>query len=154
AHVARLLHDYADGKWQETDSLFTDAFGVMKSLPPDPKQLSITRIVDNPKLRNRSGIADTGTIEGRATAAVTIAPDPSNDYLVVTSEGSSPLDAAFVANLYIACFIKDNQARVRANSIALKAYLFEQKERSFDTLRRIENKLRAYLGETNGMSAE
>ena len=47
----------------------------------------------------------------------------------------------------------DDQARVRANSAALRNYLFVQKQRSFDTLRGVENKLRDYLGETNGMSA-
>src|SRR5581483_6742791 len=152
-HVARLLYDYAEGRWQETDSLFRDAFGNSKSLPPDPKQLTVLRIVDNPKLPKVPGIADTATLEARASAAVSIAPDPSNDYLIVSSEAYSPLDATFLANLYVACFIKDNQERVRANSIALKQYLFAQKERSFDTLKNVENKLREYLGETNGMSA-
>ncbi|SRR5579883_206644 len=153
-HVARLLHDYASGKPQETDSLFKEAFGPNMSLPPDPHQLAILRLVDNPKMPNKPGLADTATLEARASAAVNVAPDPTNDYLVVTSEAYTPLDASFIANLYIACFVKDNQERVRANSIALKQYLFEQKQRSFDTLRRVESKLRDYLGETNGMSAE
>jgi capsular exopolysaccharide synthesis family protein len=153
-HVARLLHEYASGNWTEVDSLFTAAFGSPKDVPPDPHQLSITRINDNPKMRSKPGIADEGTIEARATAGVSIAPDGTNDYLLVSSEAYTPLDAAFLANLYVAVFVQDNEARVRANSANLKAYLFSQKERSFDTLRRVENKLREYLGETDGMSAE
>ena len=153
-HVARLLHEYAMGDWHEVDSLFIHAFGSTNAVPPDPRQLAILRIVDNPKLPHKPGIADTVTLETRAADAVSISADPSNDYLVVTSEAYTPLDAAFVANLYIACFVMDDQARVRANSAALRQYLFTQKERSFDTLRNVENKLRDYLGETNGMSAE
>ncbi|HEX5315291.1 MAG TPA: hypothetical protein VFX22_01465, partial [Candidatus Kapabacteria bacterium] len=153
-HVARLLHEYGSGDWQELDSLFIHAFGSTNAVPPDPRQVAMLHIVDNPKLPHKAGIADTNTIEERASDAVTISADPSNDYLVVTSEGYTPLDAAFVANLYIACFVMDDQARVRANSAALRSYLFTQKERSFDTLRRVENKLRDYMGTTNGMSAE
>ena len=153
-HVARLLHEYAAGDWHEVDSLFINAFGSTNDVPPDPRQLAMTRIMDNPKLRFKPGIADTNTLEARASDAVTIAADPSNDYLVVASEAYTPLDAAFVANLYVACFVMDDQARVRTNSAALKQYLFTQKERSFDTLRNVENKLRDYMGETNGMSAE
>jgi len=153
-HVARLLHEYALGDWHEVDSLFIHAFGSTNAVPPDPRQLAMIHIVDNPKLPRSPGIADTNTLEERASDAVTISADPSNDYLVVTSEAYTPLDAAFVANLYIACFVMDDQERVRANSAALRQYLFTQKQRSFDTLRSVENKLRDYMGETNGMSAE
>jgi capsular exopolysaccharide synthesis family protein len=153
-HVARLLHEYAEGNWIEIDSLFTAAFGSPKDLPPDPRQIAVIRINDNPKLPAKKGIADLGMLEARASSAVSIAPDGTNDYLLVTSEAYTPLDAAFLANLYVAVFVMDNQARVRENSANLKAYLFAQKERSFDTLRKVENRLREYLGETDGMSAE
>ena len=153
-HVARLLHEYAEGNGTEIDSLFTLAFGSTKDLPPDPRQIAVIRINDNPKLPAKKGIPDLGTLEVRAASAVAIAPDGTNDYLLVTSEAYTPLDAAFLANLYVAVFVNDNQARVRENSANLKAYLFAQKERSFDTLRKVENRLREYLGETNGMSAE
>jgi|GEM_PF-269268 len=153
-HVARLLHEYAMGDGHELDSLFLNAFGSINAIPPDPRQVAIIHAVDNPKLPSHPGFADTNTLEARASDAVNIAGDPSIDYLVVTSEGYTPIDAAFVANLYVACFVMDDQARVRANSAALKSYLFTQKERSFDTLRHVENKLRDYMGETNGMSAE
>ena len=153
-HVARLLHEYAEGNWTEVDSLFTNAFGSANAVPPDPKQLSVLRVVDNPKLPNKPGIADTNTLEARASDAVSIAADPSNDYLVVTSEAYTPLDASFLANLYIVCFVMDDQARVRANSTALRNYLATQKERSYDTLEHVENQLRNYLGSTDGMSAE
>ncbi len=153
-HVARLLHEYATGNWTEIDSLFTNAFGSASAVPPDSRQLAIIRTVDNPKLPYRPGIPDTNTLEARASSAVSIAADPSNDYLIVTSEAYTPLDAAFLANLYIACFVMDDQARVRANSTELRNYLFTQKERSYDTLLHVENQLRNYLGTTNGMSAE
>jgi capsular exopolysaccharide synthesis family protein len=154
SHVARLLHEYAQGNRYEIDSLFTDAFRSAKDVPPDPRQLTVIQMVDNPKLPKRSGIPDTATLEERASQAVSIAPEATNDYLVVTSEAYTPLDAAFLANLYIACFVKDDRARVRANSADLKNYLLAQKQQSFDTLRHVENELRSYLGTTNGMSAE
>ncbi len=154
-HVARLLHQYATGNWQEIDSLFTDAFHSAKDVPPDPRQLAVIRMVDNPKLKSVPGIPDTVTLEERASQAVNIAAEGSNDYLDVSSEAYTPLDAAFLCNLYIACFVKDDRVRVRENfRTDLKNYLFSQKERSFDTLRRVENQLRNYLGETNGMSVE
>ena len=153
-HVARLLHEYAEGKWQEVDSLFVTAFGSADAVPPDPRQLSVLRMVDNPKIRNIPGIPDTNTLEARASDAVSIAADPSNDYLIVTSEAYTPLDAAFLSNLYIACFVMDDQVRVRSNSTALRNYLFTQKQRSYDTLQNVENQLRNYLGTTDGMSAE
>ncbi len=153
-HVGRLLHSYAIGDRTEIDSLFVDAFGSAKNVPPDPRQLAVIRINDNPKMPLLRGIAETGTLEARASAAVNIAPEATNDYLVITSEAYTPLDAAFLANLYVAVFVKDNQARVRANSESLKQYLFDQKQRSFDSLRRVENKLRDYLGTTSGMTAE
>jgi capsular exopolysaccharide synthesis family protein len=153
-HVARLLHEYATGNWQEIDSLFTDAFHSAKDVPPDPRQLAVIRMVDNPKLKSFPGIPDTVTLEERASQAVNIAAEGSNDYLDVSSEAYTPLDAAFLCNLYIACFVKDDRVRVRENSADLKNYLFSQKERSLDTLRRVENQLRNYLGETNGMSVE
>jgi capsular exopolysaccharide synthesis family protein len=153
-HVARLLHQYAMGNWQEIDSLFTDAFHSAKDVPPDPRQLAIIRIVDNPKLKSVPGIPDTVTLEERASQAVNITAEGSDDYLDVSSEAYTPLDAAFLCNLYIACFVKDDRVRVRENSDNLKNYLFAQKERSFDSLRRVENQLRNYLGETNGMSPE
>ncbi len=153
-HVARLLHDYAEGKWAEIDSLFLSAFHSTKDVPPDPRQLAVIRINDNPKSKLVPGIADLGTLEARASAAVSIAADASSDYLLVASEAYTPIDAAFLANLYVAVFVKDNEARVRANSAALKSYLISQKDRSFDTLRKVESKLRDYLGTTSGMSAE
>jgi tyrosine-protein kinase Etk/Wzc len=154
SHVARLLHEYAQGNFREIDSLFTDAFHSSKDVPPDPRQLTVIRMVDNPKLPQKSGIPDTATLEERASQAVSITTEASNDYLDVTSEGYSPLDAAFLCNLYISCFLKDDRVRVRENSADLKNYLFAQKERSFDSLRRIENQLRDYLGSTDGMSPE
>ena len=154
SHVARLLHEYAEGNTQEIDSLFTDAFHSPKDVPPDPRQLSVIRMVDNPKLKPKPGIPDTATLEERASQAVSILPEASDDYLDVSSEAYTPLDAAFICNLYIACFIKDDRVRVRENSAELKNYLFTQKERSFDSLRRVENQLRNYLGETDGMSPE
>ncbi len=154
SHVARLLHEYAQGNFHEIDSLFTDAFHSSKDVPPDPRQLTVIRMVDNPKLPQKSGIPDTAELEERASQAVNITAEASNDYLDVTSEGYSPLDAAFLCNLYISCFLKDDRVRVRENSADLKNYLFAQKERSFDSLRRIENQLRDYLGSTDGMSPE
>ena len=154
SHVARLLHKYAEGNLQEIDSLFTDAFHSAKDVPPDPRQLAVIRMVDNPKLKAVPGIPDTVTLEERASQAVNIAAEASNDYLDVSSEAYTPLDAAFLCNLYIACFVKDDRVRVRENSDDLKNYLFAQKERSFDTLRRVENDVRNYLGVTNGMSVE
>ncbi|HEY3875185.1 MAG TPA: polysaccharide biosynthesis tyrosine autokinase [Candidatus Kapabacteria bacterium] len=154
SHVARLLHEYAQGNRYEIDSLFTDAFHSTKEVPPDPRQIAIIREVDNPKAKNRPGVPDTVTLEERAAQAVTIAAEGDNDYLDVSSEAYTPLDAAFIVDVYIACFVKDDQERVRANSTDLKNYLFSQKERSFDTLKRVENQLRDYLGTTNGMSAE
>ena len=154
AHVARLLHEYATGNWHEIDSLFEDAFHSTRDVPPDPRQLSIIRMVDNPKLKNHPGVPDTITLEARASQAVTIAPEGGNDYLDVSAEAYTPLDAAFLTNLYISCFLKDDQTRLRANSIDLKNYLFAQKERSFDTLKHVENQLRTYLGTTNGMDVE
>ncbi|MDP4200582.1 MAG: polysaccharide biosynthesis tyrosine autokinase [Bacteroidota bacterium] len=153
-HVARLLRDYALGDRIEIDSLFTDAFGSAKDVPPDPKQLAIIRVNDNPKMPRIRGTVDVATLEARASAAVSVAPEGTNDYLLVSSEAYTPLDAAFLTNLYVVVFVKDNQARVRANSAQLKQYLFDQKQRSFDSLRRVENKLRDYLGTTSGMSAE
>ncbi len=154
AHVARLLHEYAEGKWQEVDSLFEGAFHSTKYVPPDPRQLTVIRMVDNPKFKSKPGIPDTAILEERASQAVNIVPEATNDYLDVTSEAYSPLDASFLCNLYIACFVVDDRVRVRENSDGLKNYLFSQKERSFDSLRRIENQLRDFLGETNGMSPE
>ncbi len=154
SHVARLLHDYAQGNVQEIDSLFKDAFHSAKDVPPDPRQLAVIRMVDNPKQKPVPGIPDTVTLEMRASQAVNIAAEGSNDYLDVSSEAYTPLDAAFLCNLYIACFVKDDRVRVRENSDDLKNYLFSQKERSFDTLRRVEMQLRNYLGVTNGMSVE
>ncbi len=154
SHVGRLLHQYAQGNWQEIDSLFTDAFHSTKDVPPDPRQLAVIRMVDNPKLKPIPGIPDTATLEERASQAVNVAAEASNDYLDVSSEAYTPLDAAFLCNLYIACFVKDDRVRVRENSDDLKNYLFAQKERSFDTLRRVENDVRNYLGVTNGMSVE
>lgn len=153
-HVARLLHSYAEGDRTELDSLFRDAFGSAKDVPPDPRQVAVIRMNDNPKMPRVPGIADKGVLEARASSAVTIAPDATADYLLVTSEGYTPIDAAFLANLYVAVFVKDNQARLRENSVKLKAYLFAEKQRSFDSLRRDENKLRDYLGTMSGMSAE
>jgi capsular exopolysaccharide synthesis family protein len=153
-HVARLLHQYAQGNWQELDSLFTDAFHSTKDVPPDPRQLAVIRMVDNPKAKPHPGIPDTVTLEERAAQAVNISAEASNDYLDVSAEAYTPLDAAFLANLYIACFVKDDRVRVRENSADLKNYLFSQKERSFDSLRQIEFQLRNYLGGTNGMSPE
>jgi capsular exopolysaccharide synthesis family protein len=153
-HVARLLHEYAQGNRTEIDSLFRDAFGSAKEVPPDPRQIAIIRINDNPKMPRVPGIADRGMLEARASNAITIAPDGTADYLLVTSEGYTPLDAAFIANTYVAVFVKDNQARLRENSAKLKEYLFAEKQRSFDSLRRDENKLRDYLGTLSGMSAE
>jgi capsular exopolysaccharide synthesis family protein len=154
SHVGRLLHQYAEGNLQEIDSLFTDAFHSAKDVPPDPRQLAVIRMVDNPKLKPIAGIPDTATLEERASQAVNIAAEASNDYLDVSSEAYTPLDAAFLCNLYIACFVKDDRVRVRENSDDLKNYLFAQKERSFDTLRKVESDVRNYLGVTNGMSVE
>ena len=153
-HVARLLHEYAEGNWVELDSLFVSAFHSSKDVPPDPRQVAVIRINDNPKAKLLPGIASMGALEERASAAVSIAADAGSDYLLVSSEAYTPIDAAFLANLYVAVFVKDNEARVRANSAALKAYLISQKDRSFDTLRKVEGKLRDYLGTTSGMSAE
>ncbi len=114
SHVGRLLHQYAEGNLQEIDSLFTDAFHSAKDVPPDPRQLAVIRMVDNPKLKQLPGIPDTATLEERASQAVNIAAEASNDYLDVSSEAYTPLDAAFLCNLYIACFVKDDRvARAR-----------------------------------------
>jgi len=78
-HVARLLHEYGSGDWQEVDSLFINAFGSASAVPPDPRQLAILRMVDNPKLPNKPGLADTNPLEKLAADAVTLSADPSND---------------------------------------------------------------------------
>ena len=106
SHVARLLHEYAEGNWQEIDSLFIDAFHSRRCCRRIlANYLSRFRMVDNPKLKPKPGIPDTATLEERASQAVSILPEASDDYLDVSSEAYTPLDAAFICNLYIACFL-------------------------------------------------
>src|SRR5207249_3274361 len=86
AHVARLMHEYAEGNRQELDSLYTQYFKTTNAIPPDPRQIALIRIVDNPKQKNIPGIADVGTIAVRVSSAVSILPDVGNDYLNVAAE--------------------------------------------------------------------
>jgi capsular exopolysaccharide synthesis family protein len=153
-HVARLMHDYALGHRGELDSLFTEYFGSTNAIPPDPAQLAIIRMVDNPKLPAQRGIPPIWMLEARSEAAVSIAPDAGNDYLLVTTEAYTPLDAAFIANVFVVVYAKDNLARSRSNSAALKEFLAAQAKRSADTLYQVESQLKTYLRESNGLSIE
>jgi capsular exopolysaccharide synthesis family protein len=149
-HVASVIHKYVRGDRGEIDSLFTEYFGNTAAVPPDPNQIALTRIEENPKQPHIPGLADVNTIKGRVQAGVAIAPEPNNDYLAVTAEAYTPLDAALIVNTYIVVFAKDNLARMRQNNVALKQFLNTQKGRSYDTLRKIENQLQSNL--QNGYS--
>lgn len=153
-HVAHLIHSYAQGDRREIDSLYREYFGSTAAIPSDPKLLTITRVVDNPKERPIPGYADELMIEGRAASAVSIIPDQNNDYLVVGAEAYTPLDAAFIVNTYVVVFATDQLARARSNAAELKDFLNEQKQRSYDTLYQVESKLKNYLMATNGLSME
>lgn len=149
-HVADVINKYVRGDRGEIDSLFTEYFGDAGAVPPDPNQIALVRIEENPKLPHIEGLADVNTIKNRVQAAVSITPEPNNDYLAVSAEAYTPLDAALIVNTYIVVFAKDNLARLRQNSVALKEFLNTQKGRSYDTLRKIENQLQANL--QNGYS--
>jgi tyrosine-protein kinase Etk/Wzc len=149
-HVANVINKYIHGDRGEMDSLFTEYFGNTAAVPPDHNQIALVRIEENPKLPHINGFADVGTIKNRVQSAVTISPEPNNDYLGVSAEAYTPLDAALIVNTYIVVFAKDNLARMRQNSVALKEFLSTQKGRSYDTLRKIENQLQANL--QNGYS--
>lgn len=146
-HVAKVIHKYANGDRGEIDSLFQDYFKNTAAIPPDPNQLSLIRIVDNPKLEMIPGVADINMIRSRVQVAVNIIPEPNNDYLAVSAEAYTPLDAALIVNTYIVVFAKDNLARLRHNNIVLKEFLANQKARSYDTLHKIESELQANMME-------
>lgn len=153
-HVARVIHKFVTGDRHEIDSLFSQYYGNIAAVPVDPKQLSVVRIQDNPKLPHVPGIADVNTIRNRVAAAVNIVPEPSNDYLVVSAEAYTPLDAALITNTYIVVFASDNLARLRSNNAALKDFLSTQVRRSYDTLHTIESQLQEHLKDGYGLNVE
>ncbi|HET6513389.1 MAG TPA: polysaccharide biosynthesis tyrosine autokinase [Candidatus Kapabacteria bacterium] len=146
-HVARVIHKLAHGDRGEIDSLFTEYFGNPGAVPPDTRQLALIRIEENPKLPHIEGVADFITIKNRVQAAANIFQEPNNDYLAVSAEAYTPLDAALIVNTYVCVFAKDNLARLRQNNVALKDFLNTQKSRSQDTLHKIERQLHEKLRE-------
>jgi capsular exopolysaccharide synthesis family protein len=153
-HVARVIHKYAQGDRGEIDSLFTEYFKNKDAVPPDPGQIAVIRLVDNPKAEQVKGLADVATIRGRVAAAINIFPEPNNDYLSVAAEAYTPLDAALIVNTYIVVFAKDNLARLRHNNILLKEFIASQKSRSYDTLSKIESELQANMSDGMGLDIE
>jgi len=153
-HVAHLLWEYAHGRRGEMDSLFTEYFGSTKAIPTVPSRIDIIKMMDNPKLPPQPGIPDENVLEARAVMAVKIDADAGNDYLIVTTEGYTPEDAAFIANVFVVVYAKDNLSRSRSNAESLKDILAQQKKHSYDTLAGVESQLKNYLREANGLSIE
>ena len=153
-HVAHLLSEYAHGRRAEMDSLFKEYFHSTNAIPSYSGRITLIKMVDNPKLPSQPGIPDENIIEARASMNVKIDADAGNDYLVVTTEGYTPEDAAFLANIYIVVYAKDNLARSRSNSESLKDILATQVGRSYDTLYQVESQLKDYLRESNGLGIE
>jgi capsular exopolysaccharide synthesis family protein len=153
-HVAHLLLDYAQGRRTEIDSLFLEYFGSKAAIPNDRSKITIIKMVDNPKLPVQPGIPDEAVLEARASTNIKIDADAGNDYLIVTAEGYTPQDAAFLTNIFMVVYAKDNLARSRANSESLKSVLASQVKHSYDTLNQVESQLKDYLRESNGLSIE
>ncbi len=153
-HVAHLLFEYAHGQRSELDSLFQEYFGSKAAIPNDPSKITIIKMVDNPKLKPQPGIPDEPALEARASNNIKIEADAGNDYLIVTSEGYTPEDAAFLTNIFMVVYAKDNLAKSRANSEALKDVLASQVKHSYDTLNQVESQMKDYMRESNGLSIE
>ncbi len=153
-HVAHLLLEYANGERTELDSLFMEYFGSKAAIPVDRSRIAMIKMQDNPKMPPQSGIPEESVLEGRASNNIKIEADAGNDYLIVTAEGYTPEDAAFLTNIFMVVYAKDNLARSRANSNALKEVLASQVKHSYDTLNQVESQLKDYLRESNGLSIE
>lgn len=153
-HVANVIHKFVTGDRHEIDSLFAEYYGNTGAVPVDPSQLRLIKIEDNPKRAQFPGIADPRTIRDRVMKAISVMPEGTNDYLAVTAEGYTPLDAALIVNTYVVVFAKDNLARLRFNNASLKQFLGTQVKRSYDTLHTIESQLQVHLKDGYGMNVE